>query len=48
MAKRLRGTPVKLEGTREDDVQGGYYRPMHAYRVEIGIGQTVCLRHGGM
>src|SRR5438105_13994936 len=35
---RLRGTPVKLVWTREDDVRGGYYRPMHAHRVEIGIG----------
>jgi isoquinoline 1-oxidoreductase beta subunit len=23
---------------REDDVRGGYYRPMHAHRVEIGLG----------
>jgi isoquinoline 1-oxidoreductase beta subunit len=38
IAKRLRGTPVKLVWTREDDVQGGYYRPMHYHRVEIGIG----------
>jgi isoquinoline 1-oxidoreductase beta subunit len=38
IAKRLRGTPVKLIWTREDDVQGGYYRPMHLHRVEIGIG----------
>jgi isoquinoline 1-oxidoreductase subunit beta len=38
IAKRLRGTPVKLLWTREDDVRGGYYRPMHAHRVEIGIG----------
>ena len=38
IAKRLRGTPVKLIWTREDDVQGGYYRPMHVHRVEIGIG----------
>ena len=38
IAKRLRGTPVKLVWTREDDVQGGYYRPMHLHRVEIGIG----------
>lgn len=37
-AKRLRGTPVKLIWTREGDVQGGYYRPMHVHRVEIGIG----------
>jgi isoquinoline 1-oxidoreductase beta subunit len=38
IAKRLRGTPVKLVWTREDDVQGGYYRPMHVHRIEIGIG----------
>ena len=38
IAKRLRGAPVKLVWTREDDVRGGYYRPMHAHRVEIGIG----------
>jgi isoquinoline 1-oxidoreductase subunit beta len=38
IAKRLRGTPVKLVWTREDDVQGGYYRPMHFHRVEVGIG----------
>jgi isoquinoline 1-oxidoreductase beta subunit len=38
IAKRLRGTPVKLIWTREDDVQGGYYRPMHVHRVEIAIG----------
>jgi isoquinoline 1-oxidoreductase subunit beta len=38
IAKRLRGTPVKLIWTREDDVQGGYYRPMHYHRVEVGIG----------
>ncbi len=38
IAKRLRGTAVKLIWTREDDVQGGYYRPMHVHRVEIGVG----------
>lgn len=38
IAKRFKGTPVKLIWTREDDVQGGYYRPMFAHRVEIGIG----------
>jgi isoquinoline 1-oxidoreductase beta subunit len=38
IARRLRGTPIKLVWTREDDVRGGYYRPMHAHRVEIGIG----------
>jgi isoquinoline 1-oxidoreductase beta subunit len=38
IAKRLRGTPVKLIWTREDDVRGGYYRPMQQHRVEIGVG----------
>jgi isoquinoline 1-oxidoreductase beta subunit len=38
IAKRFAGTPVKLVWAREDDVQGGYYRPMHVHRVEIGIG----------
>jgi isoquinoline 1-oxidoreductase beta subunit len=37
IAKRMRGLPIKLVWTREDDVQGGYYRPMFAHRVEIGI-----------
>jgi isoquinoline 1-oxidoreductase beta subunit len=38
IAKRLHGTTVKLIWSREDDVRGGYYRPMHLHRVEIGIG----------
>jgi isoquinoline 1-oxidoreductase beta subunit len=38
VAKRMRAIPVKLVWTREDDVRGGYYRPMHLHRVEIGIG----------
>jgi isoquinoline 1-oxidoreductase beta subunit len=38
IAKRLRGTPVKLIWTREDDIRGGYYRPMHVHRVEVGVG----------
>jgi isoquinoline 1-oxidoreductase beta subunit len=38
IAKQLRGVPVKLIWTREDDVQGGHYRPMFVHRVEVGIG----------
>ncbi len=38
IAKHLRGTSVKLIWPREDDVRGGYYRPMHVHRVEIGVG----------
>jgi isoquinoline 1-oxidoreductase beta subunit len=30
-------TPVKLVWTREDDIRGGYYRPMAAHRVKIGL-----------
>jgi len=33
-----RNTPIKLIWTREDDLAGGYYRPMAAHRARIGIG----------
>lgn len=39
IAKRFRGIPIKLIWSREDDVRGGYYRPMHVHRAEIGIGR---------
>lgn len=29
--------PVKLIWSREDDIQGGYYRPSHVHRADIGI-----------
>lgn len=48
IAKHCKGVPVKLIWTREDDVQGGYYRPMHAHRIAIGIGANgmpVAWRH---
>jgi isoquinoline 1-oxidoreductase subunit beta len=38
IAKRFVGTPVKLVWTREDDIQGGYYRPMQLHHVEVGVG----------
>jgi isoquinoline 1-oxidoreductase beta subunit len=38
IAKRMRGTPIKVIWTREDDVRGGHYRPMFVHRVGVGIG----------
>ncbi len=38
IAKKLRGTTVKLVWTREDDIRGGFYRPMFLHRVEVGVG----------
>ncbi|WP_347333744.1 xanthine dehydrogenase family protein molybdopterin-binding subunit, partial [Ralstonia pseudosolanacearum] len=29
--------PVKVIWSREDDIRGGYYRPMHLHRVDIGL-----------
>lgn len=36
VAKVMRGTPVKIMYSREDDIKSGYYRPMHVHRVRIG------------
>ena len=30
-------TPLKVMWSREDDIKGGYYRPAHVHRVEIGL-----------
>jgi isoquinoline 1-oxidoreductase beta subunit len=32
------GVPVKTVWTREDDVRGGYYRPMYLQRLRVGLG----------
>lgn len=32
------GKFIKLIWTREDDIQGGYYRPVYVHDVEIGLG----------
>lgn len=37
LARTGRAQPIKLMYTREDDVKGGYYRPMHVHRVRAGI-----------
>ncbi|WP_179402153.1 xanthine dehydrogenase family protein molybdopterin-binding subunit [Burkholderia guangdongensis] len=31
------GTPIKLQWTREDDITGGFYRPMYFHRLEAGL-----------
>ncbi len=31
------GLPVKVIWTREDDIQGGYYRPMHYSKIAAGL-----------
>ncbi len=32
------GLPVKVVWTREDDIHGGYYRPLFVHRARIGLG----------
>ena len=34
------GVPVKVVWTREDDIRGGYYRPMFVHRIEAGLDAT--------
>lgn len=34
---KLVGKPVKVIWTREDDIKGGYYRPMYAHRVSVSL-----------
>src|SRR5256885_8095336 len=29
--------PVRMVWSREDDIKGGYYRPMHLHRARIGF-----------
>ncbi|WP_440225227.1 molybdopterin cofactor-binding domain-containing protein [Dokdonella sp. MW10] len=38
-AAKAAGKPVKLVWTREDDIRGGYYRPMWLSRMSAGIGE---------
>ena len=42
------GVPVKVVWTREDDMHGGYYRPLFLHRIEAGVdgkGHPVAWRH---
>jgi len=42
------GVPVKVVWTREDDVRGGFYRPLFLHRIEAGVdarGLPVAWRH---
>ena len=36
VAKEIK-VPVKVVWTREDDIRGGFYRPMYAHRIEAGV-----------
>jgi isoquinoline 1-oxidoreductase beta subunit len=38
IAKAIGGTaPIRLVWTREDDIKGGYYRPLTLHRVKVGL-----------
>ena len=40
--------PVKIVWSREDDIKGGYYRPAHVHKVDIGLdgnGDVVAWNH---
>ncbi len=42
------GVPVKVVWTREDDMRGGYYRPLFVHRIEAGLdaqGLPVAWKH---
>ncbi len=37
IAKAMGGVPVRLQRTREDDIRGGYYRPLYVHGVKAAI-----------
>jgi len=49
IAKALaNGAPVKLLWTRDDDIKGGWYRPMYLHKIKAGLdkdGNIVAWRH---
>jgi len=38
IAQQVPGVPVKLVWSREDDMQGGYYRPAYAHKLTAALG----------
>lgn len=36
-ATRSLGAPIRLMWTREDDIRGGYYRPLYVHRIAAGL-----------
>ena len=48
VAKAYGRGPVKIIWSREDDIKGGYYRPAHVHKVDIGLdgnGDVVAWNH---
>lgn len=48
IAKTFPGAPLKVIWSREDDLAGGYYRPSHVHRAEIGLsdkGEILAWQH---
>jgi isoquinoline 1-oxidoreductase beta subunit len=48
IAKAYGRGPVKVIWSREDDIKGGYYRPSHVHKVDIGLdanGDVVAWNH---
>ena len=48
VAKAYGRGPVKVIWSREDDIKGGYYRPAHVHKVDIGLdgnGDVVAWNH---
>ncbi len=37
VATRPLGVPIRLLWTREDDIRGGYYRPLYVHRIAAGL-----------
>jgi isoquinoline 1-oxidoreductase subunit beta len=48
VARAFPGAPIKLIWSREDDIKGGYYRPSHVHRAQIGFdakGEMLAWQH---